>query len=308
MSKKHKNIAKCALIVALIPLAILIVLFVGNKIYELSGGTFYINILDIYNKELFVFSGSYLSGLSILIALYFIVKHYQEESQYHTYIMMLDKEKECIFSAVSKINPLAASNLYNQYSSLPTDANDYNRVKILEIKREINSHREQLMLAQTELQLKTDILDEYDKCAKCEKKCSIIKYAERFKEQYSEAEKIIYDFLISLEQYIDIDSENIEYQSLVAQLNKQLEAPRLTVAVKEDLTGQIAKYEGLIKDSEVLTKDLKVDMFSISQVHSEIRKRLILVAKGYYFAKTRDEYRAYLNVKSNDVKCKNAKH
>lgn len=306
MFEKYKNIAKYALVIVAVPLAIALIIFIGNMIYYATG--FSINIPDIYNKELVAFAGSYLGGVTILAALYFIIKYYKDETQHQTYIAQLDKEKESIFSAISKITPLTASNIYNQYSTLPVETNDYNRVKVLESKRDINSLREQLMQARTELQLKSDILDEYDKCINCAKKCVIIKYTEKFKTMYYEAERIIYDFLLTLEQYIDINSENNERQALIAQLRKQLEAPRLTIAVKEDLTQQIERHEAATRDAEILIGDLKADMILISQVHTEIKTKLAHVAKGYYFAKMREEYRSYLHIKSNDVKCKQISH
>lgn len=302
MSDNLKNILKFVAVVAVIILALFLFIFVGNTIYKYTN--FYINIPDIYNKEIFAFAGSVLGGLGTLLALYITVQYFRDQSVHQTYIQQLDKEKESIFDAVSKINPLIASNLYNQYSTLPKDVDDYKRVQVLEIRRDINFQREQLMFAKTELQLKSDILDEYDKCLNCNKKCGTVKYSERFRKQYNEAEKIIYNFLLNLDQFIEVSSQNDEYQAIVNQLNKQLEAPRLTVAVKEDLAGQIAKYESAIKDAQVLIGEITLDMTAISQIHMELKSKLVYTAKGYYFAKMREEHRA---VKSNDTKCKQAK-
>lgn len=306
MSGKYNNVAKYALIIAVIPVVILLLIFLGNTIYELSGGTIYFNVLDIYNKELFAFAGNYLGGVTTLVAMYFIVRHFKNESQHQTYVAQLDKEKECIFDAVARVNPLTASSLYNQYNALPSDVDDYKRVQVLEIKRDINFQREQLMLARTELQLKTDILDEYDKCNNCPKKCSMIKYSEKFGKQYLEAENIIYNFLLNLEQFIDVNSQNNEYAAVVSQLNKQMEAPRLTSAAKDELAEQIEKNRAYIRDAEVLISDLALNMTSISQIHLELKTKLIHTAKGYYSSKLRDEYKSYMRIKSNDVRCKQA--
>lgn len=302
MSRRNISIIKYVLFAALVPIAILLFIFVANLIYEYTG--FYINVTDIYNKELVAFAGSFFGAVAILVAVLIVIKHFNNEAKHESYTKLLDKEKEYIYNALSKINPLAAINIYNQYSVLPVDTDDYKRVQVIEIRRDINSLREQLMLARTELYLKTDILDVYDKCTNCPKKCNIIKYSERFQKQYSEAEKIIYNFLINLDQYIDIDSTNSEYLAIIDRLNRQLETPRITASAKEELTAQIAKYEAAMRDAEVLIGDLVVDMTTISQIHLELKVKLIHTAKGYYFAKLRDEYNSYMRVKSYDTDCR----
>jgi len=271
-----------ALLLLGIPFVTMGLINIGNSVFSVTGHK--INPEGINNAEIFMFWGSYLGGVVTLLGVVMTIQYSRKTHFHQMEIEKLNEERAHFSTAITKLNSLAISKIWESFRALYIGTEGYNDADIFNLKQMIIHEREQICAARVELSMNTFILDESEKCLKCQKQCDIQQISAEFREQYYDTESKLYDCLSVINNVIEISVANARYRMLVYK-NEQI--------LKGDISEEDRKYflehneafRSKIVDMSALDEQLATSIESIANFHISGKTDLLYKSKSYYYLK-----------------------
>lgn len=161
------------------PFLLMFLLHLGIAVSEYTGFNF--NIEGINAADWFMFAGSYLGGAITLGGVVLTLKHEQKVHQHQISIEAINREKELLVSAISKLDFSSISIIYNYFRELEITNTGYRGVEVTEIQRRISEIQrtvnEQLIVITANTEVYANMTQQ---CSGCKTPCGLSKPAENF--------------------------------------------------------------------------------------------------------------------------------
>ena len=273
---RNKIILLASIIV--IPLVLMFILHIGIALGNYCHVS--ISIEDVSSKDWFMFFGSYLGGVMTLFGVLYTLNYEQKEQQYHLVIDELNNEKTKLAFLINKLDVFLPIKIIQHFTSLPIQKEGYNSNDLAALKKWIIDELDNVFRLKRELLLLTYMCSEDMECSLCEHKCNLVIIKTKFQKIYTEIADEIYMILQDINDYINVESNNVRYKSLII-LCKQRNELAEKIGEKQIYVDEIKKYESKIVDTDEQVKIITSKSIEISHYNEKEMWELTNLAISY---------------------------
>lgn len=260
---KNKRIIWWIVGVTLVPFVLMLLLHIGialQQYFKLN-----INVPNIHADDWFMFAGSYLGGAMTLFGVIITLKNERKLHQHQLTIESIEKERECLFSIVNKLDVFAPSACYLDFTSVMFVKEWNKRPDFSAVRRKIVDTLRELNQGNQELLLETEMHTQSAECVKCKHPCRLPAVRNEFQRTYVHVNRYLYDTAQLLDAYIVDQYQNATKDELI-----NLYRDNIAVCQAQGKPSQYGEKD--IEDIQRLKKDLSIQ-------HADLEKRLGEISK-----------------------------
>lgn len=259
----------------------------GVALWEYTGINF--SVEGVTAEDWFMFAGSYLGGAITLTGVTLTLRHERKIHQHQIMLEQINKEKELLSDAISRLDLHAPSSIFFHFSELEITDEGYKGIEVAEVRRCIWDKQRELNQWKAKLAINTDIYASYSQCGSCNTVCKLEETSKKISEDYERISNQIYDTLSLMDTYVNHCETNALKDILIRHCKSKNEDCQRAGQIIPYSLQYIESLENQKIDTKENQKKLQDSLYEINQYAQKEMPNLFKLIRDYY-----------------QIKCKNA--